>query len=301
MTTDLDRTYGGNGPTLGVPLMADLIKDLRKYASVPRKRIPTGITSLDLFIKGPSSGEVAVILGRSYTGKSMVLHNIITNNPDHPCLFFSMEMSSNQAVERLLTAWSGLEHSEVLRQVEENQLGPELEAMADALDAVTIVDRNGLGFGDFSAYVAAYEATFGFRPDYVMFDYMELIRSDGDSGGKVEEIARDMKAWAKAEKMPVYVVHQANMKEEPWEPPTQNSARYAGFTEADLLVGVWVPGLDPELSSNEWTGLHGVFRFNVLKNRVNGQHPRGAIEARLDSSLRFQDLSVIGVTDGGRT
>lgn len=294
--------YGGD---LGVPLMADLIKDLRKYASVPRKRIPTGITSLDLFIKGPSSGEVCVILGRSYTGKSMMLHNIIVNNPDHPCLFFSMEMSSNQAVERMLAAWSGLDHNEVLRQIEENQLGSELEAMADALDAVTIVDRNGLGFGDFSMYVAAYYDTFGFRPDYVLFDYMELIRSDGEGGsGRVEEVARDMKAWAKTEKMPVYVVHQANMKEEPWEPPTQNSARYAGFTEADLLVGVWVPGMNPdpeELPFAQRQALEGVFRFNVLKNRVNGQHPRGAIEARLDSSLRFRDLSVMGVTDGDST
>ena len=47
-----------------------------------------------------------------------------------------------------------------------------------------------------------------------------------------------MKTWAKAENVAVFLLHQTNRVEKVWDPPTEDSARSAGYTEADVVIGI---------------------------------------------------------------
>lgn len=298
-SSELYNAYEEYTGEVGLPLMADLAADLRNFAANPQQRIPWGIPSLDMYTEGPAAGEVFVILGRSYSGKSLVITNVIANNADKGSLFFSMEMPGRQAVQRLFATWGGIEHSHILEMTDNNTLPSTLDDMAEEMERHVIIERSRLTFGDMSVYVAAYEQTFGERPPFVCLDYLELIDSPGEGWQRTETSARELKAWAKDEHLPVFAVHQMNMSVEPWDPPTQNSARGAGFTEADVVVGIYKPWEDPDLGAAEAKALRYVYHFNVLKNRVSGRAPADAIRCRLTPTLKFNDLSVLDIRGDG--
>ncbi len=291
-------TLIGEEPDVGLPLMPDLVADLRKFSENPLQRIPWGIPSLDLITEGPAPGEVHLTLGRSFSGKSLVMHNIMVNNRDKGCIFFSLEMPARQALSRMFATYANLDHHAVQGMTAGNTLPQALEEMAVAMQRQVIIDEGDLGLGDMSAYVSAYDRTFGRRPDFVLVDYIELLGGGmtGEGWQRTEAIARGLKQWAKRELMPVFAVHQMNMTVEVWKPPTQSSSRGAGYTEADVVVGIWKPWEDPELGSMEARNLEHVYHMNVLKNRVTGRTTRAPIRCKLMNTLRLQDLSILDVT-----
>jgi len=282
----------------GIQLLSDLANDLRTYSSNPLQRIPWGIPSLDLITEGPAPGEVHLILGRSYSGKSLVMHNIMANNQDKGSIFFSLEMPARQAIQRLLATWAGIDHHAVQNMTKTNSLPTALEEMAKAMERHLIIDQGDLGLPDMSMYVEAYDRLWGVRPDFILIDYLELVGggTSGEGWQRTEATARALKQWAKREQMPVFAVHQMNMTVEAWDPPTQSSSRGAGFTEADVVVGIWKPWEDPAISSMEAKNLEFVYHMNVLKNRVTGRQTRAPIRCKLMDTLRLQDLSVLDVT-----
>ena len=92
--------------------------------------------------------------------------------------------------------------------------------------------------------------------------------------------------------MAVFLLHQTNRSEPEWEPPTADSARGAGYTEADVVVGMWQPATDPKMKEAERAMLQGEIHMNVLKNRINGRTTGAkAITLRMTDSLRLVDLS----------
>ena len=283
--------------------MADLVEDLLAYAANPQQRIRMGITSIDEIIEGPAAGEVCTIVGRSYSGKSIIATLIMANNPELPMVFFSLEMPARQALQRLYAQWSGVDHHSVEEQVRRNTLPTSrLEEFAEAFERHLIVDRPSLTLGDMSTYLHSYTTMFGERPAAVLIDYMELVggaKSSGEGWQRTEAVAGALKDWAKAEDMPVFVLHQANKSEPEWKPPTADSARGGGFTEADIVLGLWQPSRNPELSSIETKQLDGEIHVKVLKNRVTGRHGTGApIRLHLRDDLTLGDLSALDARQG---
>jgi replicative DNA helicase len=167
--------------------------------------------------------------------------------------------------------------------------------MAVELQHQMIVDRSALTLGDMSVHIQAYDEYFGRRPHVVIIDYLELIgggKSSGEGWQRTEAIAGSLKDWAKDERLPVFVLHQTNRYEPEWKAPNADSARGAGFVEADLVVGLWAPWKDPDLGQAERQQLSDQIWFNVLKNRVSGKVTQAPIRTRLKDNLRIVDLSV---------
>ena len=284
-----------NDDGIGLPLMIDLAQDLRVFSANKQQRIPWGIPSLDIITEGPAAGEVFTVLGRSFAGKSLVATNIMANNPDRDLIFFSLEMPARQAVQRLFATWAKIDHRAVQSMTKRNALPHTLEEMAQRLERQIIVDRGGMTLGDMTVYIDAYYRTFGSRPQAVIIDYLELIggaKSSGEGWQRTEAVAGALKDWAKDENMPVWVLHQTNRTEKQWDPPVADSARGAGFTEADVVVGMWQPGMDPEMGMAERQSLEGMIFFNVLKNRVTGKLTQAPIRTKLRDTLQIVDLSV---------
>lgn len=276
--------------------LAEQAVAVKKFAANPQQRIRIGLPTLDNYIDGPAAGEVYNIVGRSYAGKSMLGLNIMRNNPDTGGVFFSLEMPARMAVQRLYCMVTGVEHEVLHRQVTSNSLPDQFLAFADGLPRHIVVDDNDLGLNGMSLYCEHYEAYYGERPSFVVMDYLELIggaKASGEGLTRVEAVAGMVKSWAKDEHMPVFVLHQTNKSEKDYHPPTKDSPRYGGYTEADVMVGMWQTSTDPDLSEAERSAEEGKVYFNVLKNRVTGQFPRRPIETWLGPDLRFVDLAAL--------
>ncbi len=277
----------------GFATLKEQIEDVRNFAENPQQRVRTGMKSIDLITEGPAEGEVFTFLGRSFSGKSMVATNIMANNPNLSIVFFSLEMPARQAIMRLYSTVYRLDAQDVFKQVSAGSLPDMFDELADYLPHQIII-ADDLALGDMSMYLMQYEEYYGQRPAAVIIDYLELIKADeGEGNWRTEYIAKALKAWARKEAVAVFLLHQTNRIEKVWDPPSEDSARSAGYTEADVVVGMWVPGRDPNLQMFDAQALQGQVYFNVLKNRITGRvtdyaHP---LRYKLDDDLRFVDLS----------
>ena len=273
--------------------LTEQVEELRKFSANPMQRIRTGIPSLDKLTRGPAPGEVYTILGRSYSGKSIVAQNIMLANADKGGIFFSLEMYHLQAVERMFAMWSRFEAHEVSEMTQKNNLSPLIDSMAEELERMVIVDDTSLSTRDMSEYIRQYEEMFGERPDFVVIDYLELVsgaKTSGEGWMATESQAQQIKDFAKGESMPVFLLHQTNKQEPEWLPPTMGSARGGGYTEADFVVGMWRPYLDPALPYFEAEAIRTELDFTILKNRPFGAHNTQPIKCRLQANLRIEEV-----------
>ena len=265
------------------------IKENFEFAENPTKRVGTGLPKLDEVIGGPMPGEVCMIIGRSAAGKSIVGQNIIVNNMTLPSIFFSMEMPYMQAILRMYSMWSGEDATIVQHEFDKGRLPVDLWDMAVAFPQHWIEDRTGLALETMSAVCSDFQRVNRVRPEFIVLDYLELLggaKASGDGYLATEKQATMLKDWAKIEDMRVFVLHQTNRQEPRYKPPTENSARNAGFTEADYVVGLWQPARNPELDYVTRLALRNTLRFNVLKNRAFGTDI-DELDMTLQPSLRI--------------
>lgn len=278
----------------GFNTIAEHVLAVRAYAASPHKRISTGIPSLDIITEGPAPGEVTVVIGRSFSGKSLFATNVMAAEPDRPLIFFSLEMPARQVMTRLYATWAGVPHTDVIRMVKDGNVPDRFDQMGQAFTSQVVVDESALSLGDMSLYLQAYDDFYGTRPQLTVIDYLELIggaKTSGEGWQRTEAVAGALKDWAKDEQMPVIVLHQTNKLEPTWKPPTADSARGAGHTEADVVIGLWQPSSEPNLSAEAYDLVAGKIYVSVLKNRVTGRitSTQRPIVLRLDSDLRLVD------------
>lgn len=271
--------------------LGEQIAKLRHFAANPKQRIRTGLHMVDEMCGGPAPGEVFMILGRSFTGKSLVGQNIIINNPGIPSIFFSLEMPYITAVQRMYSMWSDTPHSDVQEMTIQNSLPHHLDTMVEEFYNHRIVDDAGLSLYDMSEYVDKFDKIYGERPSFVVIDYLELVgggKKSGEGYLATEATAAALKDWAKREELRVFVLHQTNKLEDPWNPPTENSARGAGYTEADFVIGIFQKWRDPKADYLTVQEDKNKLHINVLKNRafgdITGQRD---FRYRLKPSLRL--------------
>lgn len=243
---------------------------LANYAMAPLKRIGTGLQLIDETIGGPAPGELGLIVGRSFTGKSIVAQNIIMNNPEVPSIFFSLEMPAVQVMIRMYSMWANVDARQVQMAIDRSMIPDNIYEITSAYPMHKIVDAPGISLERMTQGLNDFAQEYGTRPHLVVIDYLELIGRDRtqDTGQGVENIVVGVKDWAKEQNVAVWAVHQANLSTKIWEPVTEDSARYAGYTQSDFLIGVWRPHRDPTVPESEQRWLQDKFALNVLKNRA---------------------------------
>ena len=104
----------------------------------------------------------------------------------------------------------------------------------------------------------------------MVVDYLELLggaKASGEGYLATEMQSTQLKNWAKEEEMRVFVLHQTNRLVPQWMPPTEDSARNAGYTEADFVIGLWRPHKDPNMNYLDKLQAQHIIAMNVLKNR----------------------------------
>jgi replicative DNA helicase len=213
--------------------------------------ISTGFVEFDRMTSGMHPSEMIVIAARPSMGKTALAMNIAEHaaiNEKLPVGVFSLEMSSQQLVQRLLCSRARVN----LQKVRDGFLGerdfPSLTAAASKLAEAKIFidDSASLTILELRAKARRLRAQQDIQ--LIIVDYLQLLRSTSRRAQdnrqlEISEISAGLKGLAKELKIPVIVVAQLNRQPEQRSggKPRLSDLRESGSIEQDAdLVGLLV-------------------------------------------------------------
>ena len=263
--------------------------------------VPTGYRDLDEQTQGLQLGEMIILAARPSMGKTALALNIAENMAlrGHGVGIFSLEMSKQQLVLRLLASNARVESGRIRRSSLTREENHALQLACDAFrDAqIYIDDTPGLTLLQLRAKARRLVLNHGIKA--VMIDYLQLMSSGRKAESRqleISEISRGVKAMARELKVPVLCLSQLNRSPEQREGhrPRMSDLRESGSLEQDADV---VMMLHREAyyhqKDTDWTqaneGAEGHAELIITKQR-NG--PIGTVDLSWNSRFtRFDDYS----------
>ncbi len=255
-------------------LTTDVVTNLVGFIRNPAERWYLGIPEVDLASRGVGRGEVLLVVGRSHTGKSQVLLNGIVsnlvNNPAAHVVIFSMDEPRELVVMKLYCLLRGKSSTEVEEAVKsgDKEVIADLERAAhEELSRIAIVDES-IPLPVMGDVLDEARDWWGCNPSFTMIDYLELLPGgDSDSTG-VTSKAQAVKRWAKTQRVPVGLVHQAGRGSgEKGKPAGLYAGRYGGEQEAIFVLEVYRQKDRQDLSGWETEYHAHSININLCKNK----------------------------------
>jgi replicative DNA helicase len=210
--------------------------------------VPTGFLDLDRLTAGLHAADLIVIAARPSMGKTALALNIAAHaatecEPRVGVALFSLEMSKEQVVLRMLCAEGRVDSSKARAGYLGERDFPKLaQAAARLSEAPIFIDDSS----DTSPIVLKAKCRRLMRErnanlGLIIIDYLQLMRSarPGESREKeIAEISRSLKALAKELKVPVVALSQLNRQVEtrPDRRPLLADLRESGAIEQDADV-----------------------------------------------------------------
>src|SRR6266513_2678162 len=213
--------------------------------------ISTGFVEFDRMTSGLHSSEMIVIAARPSMGKTALAMNIVEHvaiNQGLAVGVFSLEMSSQQLVQRLLCSRARVNLQKVRDGFLAERDFPSLTAAASKLAEAKIFidDSAGLSILELRAKARRLKAQHDVQ--LLIVDYLQLLRSTSRRAQdnrqlEISEISAGIKGLAKELKIPIIVVAQLNRQPEARSggKPRLSELRESGSIEQDAdLVGLLV-------------------------------------------------------------
>ncbi len=224
----------------------DLHKDKNKV-----RGIPTGFRDMDDILAGLQRSDLFILAARPSMGKtafSLSLAHNVSVQAKEPVLIFSLEMSKEQLVDRLLAMESGVDawalRTGNLTDNDFEKLGLAMGTLSEA--KVYIDDTPGLTVSDLrtKARREAHKQQLGL----IIVDYLQLMSggskfSSGDNRvNEISEISRGLKAIARELNVPLIALSQLSRSVESRKPqiPQLADLRESGSIEQDADVVAFI-------------------------------------------------------------
>ena len=210
--------------------------------------IPTGFRDLDNITTGLQPSELIIIASRPSMGKTAlatnIALNIVTGIKNCPILIFSLEMSKEQLVQRMLCSEAKIDLSK-LRQgfLSDKKMGELLQSATKLSSApIFIDDTPSLNVFELRARARRLKAKENIQ--LVIVDYLQLMRGRGKAENRqqeITEISASLKSLAKELHIPVIAVSQLSRATERRgedKTPQLSDLRESGAIEqdADLVL-----------------------------------------------------------------
>lgn len=207
--------------------------------------VPSGFTELDYRTAGFHGSELILIAARPAMGKTAFALNIATNaavKGNVPVAVFSLEMSKEQLVNRILCSESMVDSNKVrtgkLEEDDWTKLAGTIGPLSEA--EIYIDDTPGINIMEIRAKCRKLklEKNIGM----VVIDYLQLIQGSGKRGGsreqEISEISRSLKILAKELNVPVIALSQLSRAAEqrPDHRPMLSDLRESGAIEQDADI-----------------------------------------------------------------
>ena len=207
--------------------------------------VPTGFTELDYKTAGFHGSELILIAARPAMGKSAFALNIATNaavKANIPVAIFSLEMSKEQMVNRILCSEAMVDSNKVrtgkLEEDDWTKLAGAIGPLSEA--EIYIDDTPGISVMEIRAKCRKLklEKNLGM----VVIDYLQLVQGSNRRGGsreqEISEISRSLKILAKEIGVPVIALSQLSraVEQRPDHRPMLSDLRESGAIEQDADI-----------------------------------------------------------------
>jgi len=252
---------------------------------------------LDSKLGGLQNSDLIILAARPSVGKTAFAINlalkIAQNNV--PVGIFSMEMSNDQIVDRLIAAQSGVS----LWKLRTGKLGEDLQKTTEACEnlkglPIFIDDSPSPNILQMRAMARRLQAEHGLG--LLIVDYLQLMTSRRNYESTVQqvtEISRGLKGLAKELNIPIVAVSQLSRAvEQRGGEPKLSDLRDSGSLEQDADLVMFIHREERKNSDDiEYNKGNSLRQLIIAKHR-NG--PTGKIEYEMDlNSLRFKELDRI--------
>jgi replicative DNA helicase len=222
------------------------IEELSRTGAVPGTQ--SGFLDLDSLTSGFQDGELAIIAGRPSMGKTAYATHMALNmaTENKVVAFFSMEMSMESLVHRLLSILAEIETSRMkLGHIYTHEWEKLAKACAILSETHLYIDsQGGLSPEMIVAGMDTLEARIGRKVDAVFIDYLQLMQAKNNFRGnknlEIGSITSDLKQLAITRKIPVFLLSQLSRAVEARadKRPMMSDLRESGNIEqdADLIL-----------------------------------------------------------------
>ena len=177
--------------------------------------VPSGFSDLDYMTTGFQPSDFILVAARPSMGKTAFVLNIleyVAIKKERPCMIFSLEMSSNQLVNRLLSMDSGVDAQSIRSGKLSDSDWPRLIDSADRVGASNIIidDTPGISVPELRSKCRKVKLERGL--DLIIIDYLQLMSGNSKKNDnrqqEVSEISRSLKALAREMECPVIALSQ---------------------------------------------------------------------------------------------
>jgi len=273
----------------------DRLDDLHKDKSKLRG-VPTGFRDMDDILAGLQQSDLFILGARPSMGKTVFSLNLAHNvamMSKKPVLIFSLEMSKEQLVDRLLSMESGVDawalRTGNLTDVDFERIGQAMGTLSEA--PIYIDDTPGITVSDLrtKARREAHQHELGL----IIVDYLQLMSGGSKFGGsdnrvqEISEISRGLKGIARELNVPLIALSQLSRSVENRNPqiPQLADLRESGSIEQDADVVAFIYREEYYNPETERKSITDIF----IKKHRNG--PTGAVELFFDKDKqRFRSL-----------
>lgn len=258
--------------------------------------IPTGFKDVDNILAGLQKSDLFIIAARPSMGKTALSLNLAHNvsvKAGQSVLLFSLEMSKEQLVDRLLAMESGVDAWSLRTG---NLTDADFEKIAHAMGTLSeapiyIDDSPGITVADMrtKARREAHQRPIGL----IIVDYLQLMSGGARYGGEgnrvqeISEISRGLKGIARELNVPLIALSQLSRSVESRNPqiPQLADLRESGSIEQDADVVAFIYREEYYNPDSQRKNITDIF----IKKHRNG--PTGAVELYFDrEKQRFRSL-----------
>ena len=276
------------------PILSSTVKRIENMAANPGSIIgvPSGIIDLDKLTAGFQNGDLIILAGRPSMGKTALALTIARNaaiENKSATAIFSLEMSSDQLGQRLLTSEARVDNALVRRgspNIKWKNINIASGKLAQA--PLYIDDTPALSILDLRSRARRLKRERNI--ELLIVDYLQLMQGPKNSENRqneISQITQSLKALAKELDIPVIALSQLSraVEQRTKKEPMLSDLRESGAIEqdADLVIFLYRPAV----YDKEDQDLKGLAYLIVAKQR-NG--PTGRVTATfIDTYARFDN------------
>src|SRR6201995_3598942 len=264
--------------------------------------VASGFTDLDRMTSGWQKSDLVIIAARPAMGKTAFVLSCARNAAvdfDKPVVVFSLEMSSVQLVNRLISGETEIEQEKTRKGTLEEWEWQQIHSKIGRLEQAPLIidDTPALNIFEFRAKCRRLKSQHDIQ--LIIIDYLQLMqgKADGKNGNREQEIgsiSRALKSVAKELNVPVIALSQLSRAVESRpggsKRPMLSDLRESGSIEqdADMVLFLYRPeyyGLEVDEDNNPTQGVGEVI---IAKHR-NGETGRVRLKF-VGKFVKFTDL-----------
>lgn len=254
--------------------------------------VPTGFIGLDRVLGGLQRSDLIILAARPSVGKTALALSMAYNAAvSHSKIvgFISLEMSSQQIVQRLLASETGINsHRLRMGQINDDEWSAVSRAYGKLSEASVFIDDGGIStVNDVRTKARRLQAEYGL--DLLIIDYLQLMQSRRSENRvqEISEISRGLKQLARELNIPVVALSQLSraVENRADHRPLLSDLRESGSIEQDADVVMLIYRED---RYDAETNRKGIAEINIAKHR-NGSTENVSLRF-FEATTRFADF-----------